>query len=85
MVLTPICPHTLSNRPVVLKQTARVEMVLHKGDGAYASFDVQHQIPMLPGDRLSVTCASRCVRLIHPPGYDYFAMLREKLRWGTRF
>jgi Predicted sugar kinase len=85
LVLTPICPHTLSNRPVVLSQESRVEMRLHKGVAAFASFDVQDQVALHPGDRLTVTCAPRTVHLIHPPEYDYFAMLREKLRWGTRF
>jgi NAD+ kinase len=70
---------------VVLQQSAQVEMILHKGTGAFASFDVQDQILIEPGDRLNVTCARHTVHLIHPPGYDYFAMLREKLRWGTRF
>jgi NAD+ kinase len=85
LLLTPICPHTLSNRPVVLQQNAQVEMILHKGTGVFASFDVQDQVLLDPGDRLNVTCAQQSVHLIHPPGYDYFAMLREKLRWGTRF
>lgn len=85
LVLTPICPHTLSNRPVVLSQQSRVEMRLHKGQAAFASFDVQDQVALYPGDSLTVTCAPQTVHLMHPPGYDYFAMLREKLRWGTRF
>lgn len=85
LVLTPICPHTLSNRPVVLDQYSLVEMRLHKGIAAFASFDVQDQVPLEEGDLISVTCARQTIHLIHPHGYDYFAMLREKLRWGTRF
>ncbi len=85
VLLTPICPHTLSNRPVVLGQQSTVTMRLHKGIAAFASFDVQDQVPLQNGDCLTVTCARQSIHLIHPPGYDYFAMLREKLRWGARF
>ncbi len=84
LLLVPICPHTLSNRPVVLSDSSQVEVILKKGEGAFVNFDVQEQMMLSPGDRMTVGLAGNSVRLLHPPGHNYFAMLREKLRWGTQ-
>lgn len=84
IVLAPICPHTLSNRPIALSTRSRVEIVLQKGEGAFANFDVQSHFPLNQGDRLVVTTHENGIRLLHPKHYNYFAMLREKLHWGAR-
>jgi NAD+ kinase len=83
IVLAPICPHTLSNRPIALSSRSRVEIVLQKGEGAFANFDVQDNFPLDQGDRLVITTHQNGIRLLHPKQYNYFAMLREKLHWGA--
>ncbi len=84
LVLVPICPHTLSNRPIVLSDRCRVEVVLQKGEGAFVNFDVQDQFPLQAEDRLCLQTAPQGIRLLHPVAHSYFAMLREKLHWGTK-
>ncbi|HQT81597.1 MAG: NAD kinase [Ferrovum sp. 37-45-19] len=83
-VLVPICPHTLSNRPIVLSDRSVIEVILQKGKGAFANFDVQDHMALLSDDRLIISHAKEQVTLLHPLSHDYYAMLREKLRWGTK-
>ena len=82
--LVPICPHTLSDRPIVVGAHQRVEIVLRGGEGTAAMFtcDGQTTESMLPGDRLELRRAEARLSLIHPPGYSYFNILRNKLHWG---
>jgi NAD+ kinase len=84
ILLTPICSHTLTNRPIVLPPAARVVVTLRSPDeqGVYATLDGQVGIPMKPGDVLDVGMSSRRVRLIAPVGKTYFDVLRGKLKWG---
>jgi NAD+ kinase len=84
IVLAPICPHTLSNRPIALSTRSRVEIVLQKGEDAIANFDVQTHFPLNQGDRLVITPHENGIRLLHPSDYSYYSMLREKLHWGAR-
>ena len=84
IVLVPICPHTLSNRPIALSDRCTVEVILQKGDGAFANFDVQDHFGLQVDDRLVISPAEEGIRLLHPIGHSYFSMLREKLRWGTK-
>ncbi len=84
IVLVPICPHTLSNRPIALSDRCTVEVILQKGEGAFANFDVQDHFEFKQNDRLVISPAEAGIRLLHPIGHSYFAMLREKLRWGTK-
>jgi len=84
IVLVPICPHTLSNRPIALSDRCTVEVILQKGAGAFANFDVQDHCELQLDDRLVISPAEEGIRLLHPIGHSYFAMLREKLRWGTK-
>jgi NAD+ kinase len=82
-VLVPICPHTLSNRPIVVDDAARIEIVLHPGTlEATVSCDGQLSQPLQAGDRVTIVKHNHCLRLLHPPGYDYFTVLRRKLRWS---
>ncbi len=84
LALVPISPHTLSNRPVAIRSTSRVEVTLVRGVDARANFDVQAFWQLEPGDVVSVSAAPRPATLLHPKGYRYFSMLREKLRWNER-
>ena len=84
IALVPISPHTLSNRPIVLPGDRRIDIVLVRGQGACANFDVQESFELEPGDVVGVAAAAKPAVLLHPPGYSYFSMLRTKLRWNER-
>ena len=84
LVLVPICPHTLSSRPVVVGGASVVEVVL--GDdshsGVQLSCDGRTTLELAPGDRILVRKHRPDLRLIHPVGHEYYATLRAKLHWG---
>jgi NAD+ kinase len=82
LALVPICPHTLSNRPIAVAETATLEITLKRGADARLHFDGQPHFDLAEGDRVEIRRAAHPVRLVHPPGYSYYAMLREKLRWS---
>jgi NAD+ kinase len=84
IALVPISPHTLSNRPVAIRNTSRVEITLVRGHEARANFDVQAFCQLEPNDVVTVSSAPRPATLLHPKGYRYFSMLRQKLRWSER-
>jgi NAD+ kinase len=85
IVLVPICPHTLSNRPIVVDDDAVIEIVLHEGTlEASVSCDGQVSQPLESGDRVTVHKHDHTLRLLHPPGHDYFTVLRKKLRWSEQ-
>ena len=89
LVLAPICPHTLSDRPIVIPDTSITDIELTNiepgdgdTDGAIVSCDGEVTGRIEAGDRLRVAVADQRVELIHPVGYDYFGILRSKLHWG---
>ena len=82
LALVPICPHTLSNRPIAVAESATLEITVKRGADARLHFDGQPQFDLQAGDRVEVRRAEHAATLIHPPGYSYYAMLREKLRWS---
>jgi NAD+ kinase len=84
IALVPISPHTLSNRPVVIRSTSKVEITLVRGPDARANFDVQAHVQLEAGDVVAVAAAPKPATLLHPKGYRYFSMLRQKLRWTER-
>ncbi len=84
IALVPISPHTLSNRPVAIRSTSKVEITLVRGEGARANFDVQAFHELEPDDVVCVAASSKPATLLHPKGYRYFSMLRQKLRWTER-
>ena len=84
IALVPISPHTLSNRPVAIRSSSRVEITLVRGVDARANFDVQAHVQLEPGDVVCVQTAPKHATLLHPKGYRYFSMLRQKLRWTER-
>ena len=83
--LTPICPHTLSNRSVVIPSTATVEIRVSTGDeDHYLSVDGQVGRPLQPADRIRARKASHTVDIVHTKNVPYFDVLRSKMRWGDR-
>ena len=82
MVLVPICPHTLSNRPITVSDTCVIDITLKRALDARLHFDGQPQFDLAEHDRVLVARAEQTVRFVHPPGYSYYAMLREKLHWS---
>jgi NAD+ kinase len=80
--LVPISPHTLSNRPIAVSDTSLVEVTIKRAADARLHFDGHPVNDLHEGDRVRLHRAERPARFIHPPGYDYFAMLRAKLRWS---
>ncbi len=83
ILITPICPHTLSDRPVVVPNTSRIELkLLEASDSTYLTLDGQIGIPMQLGDGVRITRATERLKLLHPPTKTYFEILRNKLKWG---
>lgn len=83
IVLAPICPHTLSDRPIVIAGPSVTDIKLQNDkDCAAVSCDGEVTGQIEAGDRLRVAVAEQRVELIHPVGYDYYGILRSKLHWG---
>jgi NAD+ kinase len=84
MVLVPICPHSLSNRPIVINADSEVDVIVHAGayTQAQVTCDGQVNFALIPGDRVHTRRKPQALKLIHPPGYDYFEILRRKFDWG---
>jgi NAD+ kinase len=80
--LVPICPHTLSNRPIMISDRSTIQISLKRASDARLHFDGQMQCDLLEGDRVVIRRAEHTIKFVHPPGYSYFAMLREKLHWS---
>ena len=84
LTLVPICPHTLSDRPIVVPASASVRIVLRGPAPAMATVTCDGQVShrVSPGDTIEVAQAPNPLRLIHPRNYQYFSLLRDKLHWG---
>src|SRR2546425_6698474 len=83
LILTPICPHTLTNRPIVIPQEAHVAvMLVSKDEGAMVTFDGQAGIALQPRDLIEVRASENKTRLIRFADRTYYDMLRKKLKWG---
>src|SRR5215467_7981522 len=80
--LVPICPHTLSNRPIMVSDRALIEISLKRAVDARLQFDGQLQCDLQEGDRAVIKRADHTIKFVHPPGYSYYTMLREKLHWS---
>lgn len=83
-VLVPICPHTLSARPIAVNGRSEIEINLIHADDARVHFDGQQHQDLLVGDRVVITRARNGVRLLQPIGHNYYDTLRQKLRWGEK-
>ncbi len=82
LALVPICPHTLSNRPIAVSDGCVIEVAIRRAADAMLHFDGQPSFELREGDRVTVRRSAHVLRLVHPPGYSYYAMLREKLHWS---
>jgi NAD+ kinase len=84
VVIVPICPHTLTDRPIVIAAHQQIEIRLLEREetGAAVAIDGHSIGPIEPGDRLTINAAANRIKLIHPPGYDFYEILRSKLLWG---
>jgi NAD+ kinase len=84
-VITPICAHTLTNRPLVLPDSVQIEVVVKsQREVAYLTVDGQVGLATHSEDTVRLRKASSSVELIQPPAKDYFEILRQKLKWGER-
>jgi len=91
LVMVPICPHTLSDRPLVVSTGETIEVLItgRTDNPAQVLCDARDVAQLTAGDRIRITLAEKPLRLLHPVGYDYFALLRTKMHWaqstgGTR-
>jgi NAD+ kinase len=85
LVITPICPHMLTNRPLVISGSARVEVDFSAAEEpVYLTLDGQIGVQLKAKDRIAVTKSPHKVKLVRPMGKTYFEILRSKLRWGER-
>ena len=87
LVLTPIAPHTLTNRPIVIPGSSIVEVTPHVDGGSdeiFVTYDGQSGYPLRQGDIVRVRKSERTLRLVKAPARSYFQLLREKLKWGER-
>jgi NAD+ kinase len=83
--LTPICPHTLTNRPVIVPDSATIIVDCHvRDDGAYLNADGKMGEFLRRGDRVLFRRSRHTIKLIRPPRLLYFDVLRQKLHWGER-
>jgi len=84
-IVTPICAHTLTHRPLVLPDTAQIEVVVKSPrEAAYLTVDGQVGIAAHSEDIVRLRKAASCVEIVQPPTKDYFEILRQKLKWGER-
>jgi NAD+ kinase len=82
-VITPICPHMLSDRPLVVRDSSCIEMRLSGNtQSVFLTLDGQRGIPLQPTDLVRATRAKELLKLIQPPKKSYFEILRNKLKWG---
>ena len=83
VVLTPICPFTLTNRPIVVPDSATIELTLHnENEGVVLSLDGQTGYPMRAADRVIIRKSATTFNLVQPANRNYFDVLRDKLKWG---
>lgn len=84
MVIVPICPHTLTDRPIVIAASQEITLRLLEREDAGASVSIDgHSIGSITAaDKLTIGASQKRIRLVHPPGYDFYGILRSKLLWG---
>jgi NAD+ kinase len=84
VALVPICPHTLTDRPIVIPASQAIHIKLLERDGTRAEVTVDgtHLGTLRPGDALSVAASGKQITMLHPPGHDFYGILRSKLFWG---
>jgi NAD+ kinase len=84
-VITPICPHMLTNRPLVIPDTARIDLDFTAAEEpVFITLDGQIGFQLKPKDHVTITKSKNRVSLVRPPSKTYFQVLRSKLKWGER-
>ena len=83
VALVPLCPHSLTARPITLPDSCRIEIMIMPPHDARIHFDGVTYCDVRAGDQLRIMRSALEVRLLHPEGYGYFAMLRQKLHWSA--
>ncbi len=86
VVMVPICPHTLSNRPIVVSDKVVIEVLVHGDDSSQAQItcDGQVNFGLVAGDLVRIRRKQHDLRLIHPRNHDHFDIMRKKLRWAEQ-
>ena len=84
IALVPVAPHTLSNRPIVLKSGSKLEILMHRSNEARVRFDGHTHFDLHGDDKVTVTRYFKPVCLLHPQGHSYYHTLREKLLWNQK-
>jgi NAD+ kinase len=84
VAITPICPHMLTNRPVLVPNTSVIQITCRAADSAFLTVDGQVGEPLFFEDRVICRSSSHCLSLIRPPKAMFFDVLRQKLGWGQR-
>jgi probable inorganic polyphosphate/ATP-NAD kinase len=82
--LVPICPHSLSNRPVVINDDAKIEVLMVNGGDSRVHFDGNEYVKLRSMDRVTIRKYSSSLTLLQPLDYRYFKTLRQKLHWGEQ-
>ena len=83
LILTPICPHTLTHRPLLIPSNVGLDVVLMgKDEGAMTTFDGQVGVAMTQGDTVAISASDHLTKLIRFPDRTYYDVLRKKLKWG---
>jgi NAD+ kinase len=83
LILTPICPHTLTHRPLLVPRSVALEVTLtSQVEGAMATFDGQVGVALVQGDTVAVAVSEHRTQLIRLPDRTYYDLLRRKLKWG---
>jgi NAD+ kinase len=83
--LVPICPHTLSNRPIVVNSASELEILMHRSHDLMLRLDSHTSFDLLLHDKIVVTRHPDHAHLLHPAGHSYYHTLREKLLWNQAF
>ena len=87
LAIVPICPHTLSNRPIVLPADQQIEICLSQQSQTLAkvNYDGQSTLVMGENSKIQISRYPKPLTLLHPQNYDYFEILREKLYWSSHY
>jgi NAD+ kinase len=83
IAVVPLCPHALSNRPITISDSSRIDIMLVPPHDGGIHFDGQDRCEGFGGDVVKISRSPLALTLLHPPSYSYFSMLREKLHWSA--
>ena len=84
IALVPLCPHSLTNRPILVGDKSELEIRIVRASDSRVHFDGQVTFDLRPDDSIHIRRSEFSICFLHPPGYSYFAMLREKLHWNKQ-